>query len=177
MRFSRSRRSASAHRPPPTMYQRVDSKEALFLAVYEHGVARLRADESVFEDAARWAGLSPSDTVRGAVTDLIHILERNGRFLHAVVGVSLNDFEVRRRGSVYAQELCEKFARRVMAAEDVISHPDPLRAVYSCFMMVHSSTIMRMVFGPDFATPQPLDDAEFMADIAHGAIRYLLGKA
>src|SRR3954468_9843732 len=45
---------------PPAIYARTASKDALFLAVYEHGIARLRADEGVFADTARWADLGPA---------------------------------------------------------------------------------------------------------------------
>ncbi len=159
---------------PPTLYQRVKSKDALFLAVYEHGVARLRRDQEVFQDDKQWEVLPPAEAVRTAVTELIRILEKHGAFLRAVVGVSLTDPEVRRRGSVYGRELGERFAKRVMIASEVISHPDPLEAAYSCFTMVHSATIMRMVYGADFATPRPVDDSTFMARLSDGAIRYLL---
>src|SRR5438309_4007748 len=45
---------------PPAIYARTSNKDALFLAVYEHGIARLRAEQSVFDDEARWVGLVPA---------------------------------------------------------------------------------------------------------------------
>src|SRR4051812_49825918 len=45
---------------PPAIYARTASKDALFLAVYEHGIARLLADQAVFTEAARWAGRGPA---------------------------------------------------------------------------------------------------------------------
>src|SRR3954447_5190273 len=54
---------------PPAIYARTTSKDALFLAVYEHGIARLRADQEVFADTARWADLPPVDLVRDAVAE------------------------------------------------------------------------------------------------------------
>src|SRR3954464_9446913 len=43
---------------PRVIYSRADSKDVLFLAVYEHGIARVRADQAVFGDEGRWEGLS-----------------------------------------------------------------------------------------------------------------------
>ena len=46
---------------PPAIYARTSTKDALFLAVYEHGIARLRADELALVDAPRWAELTAAD--------------------------------------------------------------------------------------------------------------------
>ena len=43
--------------PPRLIYERVSSKDALFLAVYEHGMQRVLADEAALDDGDRWAGL------------------------------------------------------------------------------------------------------------------------
>src|SRR5215470_10697855 len=39
-----------AHVPPRALYDRVTSKDALFLAVYEHGMARVAADHAPLAD-------------------------------------------------------------------------------------------------------------------------------
>src|SRR3954454_23905368 len=46
---------------PRAVYARADNKDALFLAVYEHGAQRLRAEHAVFADDARWQALEPVD--------------------------------------------------------------------------------------------------------------------
>src|SRR4051795_6101962 len=69
---------------PPAIYARTTSKDALFLAVYEHGIARLRAEQDVFTDGTRWAGLSAADRVRAAVAEMVGISLRHQRFLRAV---------------------------------------------------------------------------------------------
>src|SRR5215213_5292370 len=49
---------------PPAIYARTASKDALFLAVYEHGIGRLRAEQEVFARSERWAGLGPAGLIR-----------------------------------------------------------------------------------------------------------------
>jgi AcrR family transcriptional regulator len=39
-----------AHVPPRAIYDRAPTKDALFLAVYEHGMARIKADHEIFTD-------------------------------------------------------------------------------------------------------------------------------
>src|SRR5215212_3519679 len=66
---------------PPAIYARTTSKDALFLAVYEHGISRLRAEQEVFARPERWAGLPPVELVRAAVAELVGITFRHERFL------------------------------------------------------------------------------------------------
>jgi AcrR family transcriptional regulator len=101
---------ARAQVAPPVVYARTTSKDALFLAVYEHGIARLRDEQDVFDDAARWTGLDPAERVRAAVAEMVGISLRHQRFLRAVVLLSAAHAEVRRRGDRYSQEPGERFA-------------------------------------------------------------------
>ena len=61
--------------PPRALYARVDTKDELFLAVYEHGMRRLRASEQVFSDPDRWQRDDYPRRIERAVLDLslIHI--------------------------------------------------------------------------------------------------------
>src|SRR3954452_7075043 len=87
---------ARARVAPPAIYARTTSKDALFLAVYEHGIARLRTEQQVFADERRWAGLAPDALVREAVNEMVGISFRHERFLRAVVLISAAHPEVRR---------------------------------------------------------------------------------
>ena len=159
---------------PPSIYARTTSKDALFLAVYEHGVARLRVGQEVFADDARWTALGPSELVRAAVAETAGISLRNQRFLGAVVLISGGHPEVRRRGSRYAGDLGEGFARVVLRAGSAITHPDPGAAVRRCFGTVFAALLFRMAYGGDFATPAPVSDDDFVAGLGETAVRYLL---
>ena len=162
---------------PTALYARTTSKDALFLAVYEHGVARLRAGQAVFADEARWAGLTPAALVRAAVAEMVGISLRHARFLRAIVLVSAAHPEVARRGSRYSQELGEGFAGVVLRAREAIRHQEPEAAVRSCFGTVFATSIIRVAYGPEFATPVPVDDEAFVADLGETAVRYLLAGA
>ena len=58
---------------PTAIYARTTSKDALFLAVYEHGIAGLRAEQTVFDVTDRWAGLEPAELVRASVAEMVVI--------------------------------------------------------------------------------------------------------
>ena len=161
---------------PPAIYARTAGKDALFLAVYEHGIAGLTAEQRVFDDAARWAGLAPDALVRAAVAELVGIPLRHQPFLRAVVLISAAHEEVARRGARYSQELGEGFARVLLGAAEAIRHADPEAAVRTCFGTVFATTIIRVAYGPGFATPSPVDDETFVADLGDTAVRYLLAE-
>lgn len=160
---------------PTAIYARTTSKDALFLAVYEHGIARLRTEQAVFADEPRWAGLAPTELVRTAVAEMVGISFRHQRFLRSVVLISAAHPEVRRRGSAYSQELGAGFARVVGRAAGVVTHADPEAAIRSCFGSLFAASIIRVAYGPAFATPDPVDDDAFVADLGEIAVRYLLG--
>jgi len=159
---------------PTAIYARTTSKDALFLAVYEHGIAALRAEQGIFADDGRWAGLAPAELVRSAVAEMVGISLRHQRFLGAVVLISAAHPEVARRGSQYAQELGDGFSRVVLRASDAITHPDVEAAVRACFGTVFAASIIRVAYGPGFATPSPVDDDTFIASLGETAARYLL---
>jgi AcrR family transcriptional regulator len=161
---------------PTAIYARTTSKDALFLAVYEHGIGRLRAGQEVFTDGDRWAGLVPVDLVRAAVTEMVGLSLRHQRFLGAVVLLSAAHPEVQRRGDRYARELGDGFTGVVLRAADAITHPDPEAAVRSCFGTVFAATMIRVAYGPAFATPSPVDDDAFVSHLGELAVRYLLGE-
>ncbi|WP_460307525.1 TetR/AcrR family transcriptional regulator [Actinocorallia aurea] len=161
---------------PPTVYARVDTKDALFLAVYEHGIARARADEAVFADPARWTGLTPRELIAGAVAELTRMFQRHARFLGAVVLISGAHPEIKRRGSDHAHRIGEAFADVVQRAEDHIAHPDPRAAALACYDTLFSALVLRTAYGPGFAVPTTPDEA-FTTHLTRITTAYLLTPA
>jgi len=162
---------------PPSIYARTTSKDALFLAVYEHGIGRLTEAEGVFADEQRWARLAPAELIRTAVAETVGIFLRHRRFLGAVVLISAAHAEVRRRGSGYAQQLGDGFAAVVLRAAGAIEHADPEAAVRACFGTVFATSVIRVAYGGGFTTPSPVDDGTFVAELGEQAVRYLLSGA
>ena len=54
--------------PPRALYARTDTKDGLFLAVYEHGMSRVLADHEVFADADQWRTRQPTTRRAGGAT-------------------------------------------------------------------------------------------------------------
>jgi AcrR family transcriptional regulator len=152
--------------PPRFIYERVDSKDALFLAVYEHGMEQVRSGEAVFDDPARWEGLSPRATVELAVRAMAELFERNRALMRSVVLDSSRHEEVRRRGAGYADALRERFAARLGA---VLDDGLPVDAV---FRSTFASLVFRTAYGDDFLHPR-VTDALFVDELVEIATRSL----
>lgn len=158
---------------PRAIYDRIDSKDALFLAVYEHGIARVRADQSVFTDRDRWRDLSAEELAIGAVREVAGIFHRHGPFLRAVVLVSGAHPEVYRRGVIYSQELSDLFAGVLLRVGSRIDQPDQESAVRAAFTTVFSALVVRVAYGPAIAVADRNEDA-FLESLGEMVRRYLL---
>ncbi len=158
---------------PPAIYARTTNKEALFLAVYEHGIARLAPAQGALEDLQDG---DPQQLVREAVAALLGGMLAHRRFLGAVVLISAAHPEVHRRGAGYAHGLEEAFVQLVGRLGEAVTHPAPAAAARTCFGDVFAAGVLRVAWGADFTTAVPLDDADFVSAQADAAVRYLLGR-
>ena len=154
--------------PPRALYARTDSKDALFLAVYEHGIARVLADHEVFGETQHWEGLDDATRIGRAVAALSTIFDRHRLFLRAIVLVSSRHPEVARRGAARRRELCDLFTD-VLAPTDARSpHPDPLAARRFAFTLAFSALVVRTAYGEEFGAAR--DDTA----LTEALTRYLL---
>ena len=158
---------------PRALYARTDSKDALFLAVYEHGLARVRADHEVFADAGHWQGLAPDRLVDRAVRAVAGIFVRHAALLRSVILISGAHPEVHRRGAAYSAELGRLFTDVLLEVGEHMDHDDPESAVRAAYTTVFSTLVVRVAYGPAIAGAEADDDA-FLASLSDMACRYLL---
>jgi AcrR family transcriptional regulator len=161
--------------PPRAVYDRAPSKDALFLAVYEHGMARVGADHAVFGDQARWDGLPARALIEAAVREVAAIFGRHQALLRAVVLISGVHPEVYRRGGAYSRELGDRFVTLLRPLGRQIAHPgtDVDTVLRACFTTVFSALVIRVAYGPGFAA-DPIDDATHTSQLARMSACYLL---
>lgn len=158
---------------PRFIYDRVDGKDDLFLAVYEHGLARIRAGESGLARGERWEGLPPVELVRGAIREVGARFRENAPFLRAVVLLSSSVAEVAARGTAYREEFEIQFVALLQSIAESIRHDDPMAAVRYCFDTAFAAWVVRVAYGPDFSA-LGLDDDQFDEHLQDLGVRYLL---
>jgi AcrR family transcriptional regulator len=144
--------------PPRALYDRVTSKDALFLAVYEHGMARVAADHAPFANDSLWEGLGPAATIGQAVRLVMTIFDHHAALLRAVVLLPSAHPEVLRRGAHHTQQLRELYVQRCRPAVSG-QHADPATAAGASFDAVFASAVFRTAYGPSFLrSGQDADD-------------------
>ena len=161
---------------PRALYERVNSKDGLFLAVYEHKMNQVTHDQDVLFDGSQWTQSSPEELIRGAVRAMVELFAPHARFLRSVILISGVHPEVYRRGSVYARSLGDRFAAVVMRAAANIDHADPETAVRMSFSTAFSALVLRVSYGPGFAAPA-VDVDTFITHLTDMIGSYLLHSA
>ncbi len=161
--------------PPRAIYDRAPTKDALFLAVYEHGMARIKTDHEIFTDPARWLGLDAAALIEAVVREVTAIFSRHQALLRAVVLISGVHPEVYRRGSVYSRELGGLFTALLRPIVPQVTQPgtDADTVLRTCYTTVFSALVIRVAYGPGFAA-DPVDDATFTTQLARMISLYLL---
>jgi len=159
--------------PPRALYARTDTKDGLFLAVYEHGMSRVLAGHAVFADPDQWRTENNQQLVELAVQRLVGIFINHEKFLRAVVLISNSHPEVLRRGSTYISQIRDLF---VTVLKPVT--PDDGESTHNlefCFSMVFSAMVLRVAYGPGFGPSG--NTSTLTRDLATMAHRLLLPPA
>lgn len=152
--------------PPRFIYERVTTKEALLLAVYEHGLLMVRIEDSPFADDALWVDLAPLDVIDLAVRSLADNFFTARSFLRSVVLLSGEHAEILARGSAEVEALQEAFAARVVGAGFERSE------VLAVFRLCFSALAFRVAYDQSFFQPN-VDDSAMADDLVRTAQRTL----
>lgn len=137
--------------PPRAIYDRVDHKEALFLAVYEHAISKVDDDHYQVFEGLQLAETSPIDVLRILVARIADNFHRHEAFLRPVLLLSASHAEVYRRGQFYSSRLGERFVDALRVAEQGRDQRSSEEALQFCFVIVHSAVVMRTMYGPGYA--------------------------
>ncbi len=152
---------------PPTIYRRAPNKDALFLAVYEHGIEQIRVvEESVRAESSTREIASVEEVVGAAVETIARIFLTHRGFLHAVIVISATNATVRDQGVGSSTALAELFDQ--LTASVTPASQAPTRA--AVFHMVFGALVLRTGFGPDFAMPAPVEDDAFIEGLKSVAV-------
>jgi len=157
-----------------SIYLRAPSREALLLAIHDEEMQRLEREEVSFHDVDE-----PQADARGHVIDMVkktagHTLANAG-ILRAFMRRGPDDPEIWARAQATSQRIAAEFVTVMLERRDEFTHPDPEKAADFAFRMVYTMTARRVTHGPDFESPRPLTDEEFLDELACAVADYLVG--
>jgi AcrR family transcriptional regulator len=145
--------------PPRALYERVNTKDGLFLAVYEYKMAQVGQDQDQLFDDAGWDRLAATDVIRHSVAALVELFRKHRAFLRAVILISAVHPEINRRGSIYARALGDRFTAVLVRTRPAMTAGVSDAAVHMCFNVAFSTLVLRTSHGPDYAAPAVDEDA------------------
>ncbi|MGW4021969.1 TetR/AcrR family transcriptional regulator [Streptomyces sp. NPDC005009] len=126
------------------IYTRVDGKDDVLRAAQERFQELLSAEHQELVRGDRWEGKPLASLLPGLVEEFARLLERRGKVLGAFMQLGAVDETVARVGKAGYFDLRDRFTALLLERRDEIRHPDPERAVRSCFVTVYATLARAM---------------------------------
>ena len=145
---------------PPSLYARVDGLAGLFAAVYDRGMAQVKASEEQLFAGLPKPGSTLEQQALAASSAIAEVFRAHAAFLRPVIGHAARTPTLLSRGAVESQRLL----RRVVAAMDVdepTGH-DIARTLYA-------ECILRTMYGIDFLSGRVEPEQDFRHRLARTA--------
>ena len=150
--FSMSEVCRRASLSPGALYDRVDGKDMLFLAIHQRELNRIAADaETRFAQSPRWTAMPTSELVTETIRELaLHFL-REQTLLRVFILRAAVDDRVRDEGSHISRRTSDAVIALLLTRTEDYPHPKPETAVHTAFRLAFETLSWRTAFGFDFA--------------------------
>ncbi|MEU9201327.1 TetR/AcrR family transcriptional regulator [Streptomyces sp. NPDC048332] len=126
------------------IYTRVDGKDDVLRAAQERFQEQFSAEQRELLRGDRWEGQPLAGLLPELIEGFVRLLERRGKVLGAFMQLGAVDETVARVGKVGYFDLRDRFTALLLERRDEIRHPDPERAVRSCFVTVYATLARAM---------------------------------
>ena len=155
------------------LYARVESKEALALAIHDRELARMALEHSIFDPSDRWASMSCDRLILESVRELGAHYARHAALLRAFILRSSVDVTMHERGSATTDGISRRVCGLWLTRADELPHPDPVRAADAGWRIMHASLNWRVAYGPRVADSADPGWRRHVEDVAAATRAYL----
>lgn len=107
------------------------------------------------------------------IAEFAELLERQGRVLGAFLQRGAVDPEVARAGKVSYFDIRDRFIGLLLSRRDEISHPDPVRAVGSCFTTVYAALARGLALDVAVEAAEGTDMSTLLEDLGAMTLAFL----
>lgn len=156
------------------LYARIDSKEALALAIHDRELARMALEHSTFDPSERWSSMSCDALIVTSVRELGAHSARHAALLRAFILRAGVDERMRERGLATSEALSRRLCALWLSRSAELPHPEPESAARAAYRLVHSSLSWRIAFGPPVSGTEDPTWRQHVEDVAAAARAYLL---
>jgi AcrR family transcriptional regulator len=155
------------------LYARVDSKEALELAIHDRELARMALEHTVFDPSPRWAALDSDRLILDSVFELGAHYARHAALLRAFILRSSVDETMHQRGSATTEAIARRLCALWLTRAGELPHPDPARATQTAWRLMHAGLNWRVAYGPRLSGPTDPGWTQHVEDVAAATRAYL----
>jgi AcrR family transcriptional regulator len=145
----------------PSLYARVDGRAGLFAAVYERGMAEVRATEERVLLPLPRPDATTGEQAAEAAEAVAEVFLVHGRLLRSVITQAESDPQLLERGA-------EESRRMMRRAADAI-HVDPTVAL-EIAQTLYAECVLRTMYGAGFLTGTAETEPAFRARLARTAV-------
>ncbi|MFJ4691936.1 TetR/AcrR family transcriptional regulator [Streptomyces sp. NPDC088766] len=160
-----------------SIYTRVDGKDDLLRAAQQRFQHRMLAEHRQLADPDRWNGEPLGRLVPALIAELARMLARNGGILGAFQQRGATDPEIAAVGKAGYTDLRDRFTALLLARPDEIRHPDPSRAVGSCFVTVYAALARALALDTSAEAAEGSDLGTLVEDLGAMCLAFLLHEA
>jgi len=145
----------------PSLYARVDGRAGLFAAVYERGMAEVRATEERVLGPLPHPGASTADRAADAAAAMAEVFREHAPFLKPVITQAESDPALLERGAGESRRLLQRVADAIAI--------DPVVAT-EIAQTLYAECVLRTMYGAGFLTGTPETEPAFRARLARTAV-------
>lgn len=138
---------------PPSLYARVAGRAGLIAAVYERGMARVRASEDAVVASLDTSG-TPEERVSGAIAAMTDVFTREQAVLRAVIASSTRDERIHARGVEEARRVQDRILGMIAL---------PTAAGRDIAAMIFAELVFRTAYGGEFTAVHAESEPAFVA--------------
>jgi len=144
----------------PSLYARIDGRDGLIAAVYEHVMLRVRASDRELIGMLPSPDAPRAERIAAVVAAISEQFSRNADVLRPIIAASLQDDWVHRRGVEEARRVIDALSAALAVGRD---------AGRDIATMLFAELVMSTMYGVDFASPYSADDADLRARLVRMA--------
>ena len=153
------------------IYWRVESMDALFVAVHERFIERINAQLTIFTEDEAWEHLDLESSVRLAVTQLASVFDRHTGLLRALVLRTGTDPDAAERGANAVRDTGSRMTGRVAAALGAAGRREPELTAAMIFSTAFGALIARITWPEQQPDPEvPWD--RFVSELSELCVAY-----
>ena len=155
------------------LYARVDSKEALALAIHDRELARMALEHTVFDPSERWATMPCDRLILESVRELGAHYARHAALLRAFILRSSVDATMHERGRATTDGISRRVCGLWLTRADELPHPDPARAAATGWRIAHAALNWRLADGPRLSSHTDPGWSHYVEEVAAVTRAYL----